>query len=414
MVINATQDSFQFSVGEARKSLERASAIFKLYNQAEKVRHATFESRHDYNQAMREAMYGWMTRWLKGEGEGKPIAEPKHTVESAQDLACFPDLKDRPKGFLFPASFAHREAQGHLKKLAGLTPMHAEDWDSTAVHLRSRLRTILGGLPEEIKPDAKIERATTDNQVRTVPVTLAVETGLSLSATLRFKTGVLGRIPACVLLHLDGRESALKHPLAGALVEAGWQVTAPDLRACGAAQPARDRVGGAPDHTSAQHGLWIGRPLLGQWLVDVRAILDWLALQPGLRKDRLAVAGIGQAAVVALCAGGLLEDRVHSVAALDPLVSYATSEPYAAGTRMGLLVPGLLRLADVPHLAALAAPRSVQIVGGVSPEGKTLPEKELLAAFGFTTSVYKAARAEKKLAIAVSRKVEDIVGGLSA
>src|SRR5262249_33814846 len=72
LVINATEDAFQFSVGEARKSLERAKAIYKLHDASEKVSHAIFESPHAYNQAMREAMYGWMTRWLKGSGTGKP------------------------------------------------------------------------------------------------------------------------------------------------------------------------------------------------------------------------------------------------------------------------------------------------------------------------------------------------------
>ena len=62
MVISATKDAFQFSVGEAKKSLERARAIFKLYGKEEKVAHAIFESPHAYNQAMREAMYGWMTK----------------------------------------------------------------------------------------------------------------------------------------------------------------------------------------------------------------------------------------------------------------------------------------------------------------------------------------------------------------
>jgi hypothetical protein len=61
MVINATKDAFQFSVGEAKKSLERARAIFKLSDAEEKLRHAVFESPHAYNQPMREAMYGWMT-----------------------------------------------------------------------------------------------------------------------------------------------------------------------------------------------------------------------------------------------------------------------------------------------------------------------------------------------------------------
>src|SRR5258708_33463669 len=58
MVINATKDAFQFSVGEAEKSVAAAKAVYKLYGAEEKVAHETFESPHAYNQAMREAMYG--------------------------------------------------------------------------------------------------------------------------------------------------------------------------------------------------------------------------------------------------------------------------------------------------------------------------------------------------------------------
>src|SRR6266511_5477214 len=46
MVVNATKDGFQFSVGEAKKSLARASEVFKLLGAREKVRQAVFESPH--------------------------------------------------------------------------------------------------------------------------------------------------------------------------------------------------------------------------------------------------------------------------------------------------------------------------------------------------------------------------------
>src|SRR5262249_22296645 len=65
LVINATKDAFQFSVAEALKSVLRARAVYKLYDTDDKLRHSTFESPHAYNQPMREAMYGWMTKWLK-------------------------------------------------------------------------------------------------------------------------------------------------------------------------------------------------------------------------------------------------------------------------------------------------------------------------------------------------------------
>src|SRR5688572_28617019 len=81
MVINATKDSFQFSVDEAKKSLARAAEIYALYKAGEKVKHVHIEAGHGCNKQMREAMYGWMARWLKIEGKGEPIEEPKFTAE---------------------------------------------------------------------------------------------------------------------------------------------------------------------------------------------------------------------------------------------------------------------------------------------------------------------------------------------
>src|SRR5262249_20017417 len=126
MVINATRDAFQFSVGEAARSIARARPVFKLLDAAEKLQHTTFESGHAYNQPMREAMYGWMTRWLKNEGTGKPIAEPKHQVETPEDLACFPD-EVRPPDYLLPPSFAARTARTLLARTATI-PDHVQAW----------------------------------------------------------------------------------------------------------------------------------------------------------------------------------------------------------------------------------------------------------------------------------------------
>ena len=75
MVVSATKDGFQFSVGEAARSIEHASAVFNLHGAGAKLLHRTFESPHASSQPMREAMYGWMTKVAcLGEGDGKPIA----------------------------------------------------------------------------------------------------------------------------------------------------------------------------------------------------------------------------------------------------------------------------------------------------------------------------------------------------
>lgn len=385
MVINATKDAHQFSVGEAKKSLERTKAIYDLHDKGDKLQHAVFESPHAYNQAMREAMYGFLTRWLKGEGKGTPIPEPTHTLEKVEDLACYPEGK-RPAGFVFPPDLAAREARRLVALHADAKLDHKEAWEAWTLNVLLRLEEALGNNPKEIKAEGKWSKET---------LTLTPEPGLEIDAVVR---GVpeMGRVPLTIVLHLDGKDAALAHAFTKSLKGA---ICAPDLRATGAAKPANDAIAGAPDHNSCEHALWIGRPLLGQWVVDVRALVDVLSRQPGIEASRVNLVGIGQAGVVALVAGALLGDRLNAVVAVDAPTSFLAPAAYPAGTRMGLLAPGILRAGDVPQLAALCAPRRLGIMGGIDGAGKKLDVKGLREAFAFTRKIYGLMKAEDRLLI---------------
>jgi hypothetical protein len=135
--------------------------------------------------------------------------------------------------------------------------------------------------------------------------------------------------------------------------------------------------------------------------------LDWLATRPECDPSRLAVVSIGQAAVVALCAAAL-DTRIASVGLLDPLTTLITEEAYAAGTHMGLLAPGLLTAGDVPHLAAMVAPRPLLVLGGRTPQGKSQSVDELKKAFSFTRKVYGLENADKHLAVEGTASPADV------
>ena len=92
----------------------------------------------------------------------------------------------------------------------------------------------------------------------------------------------------------------------------------------------------APDHNTAEHALWVGRPLLGQWVFDVLCLLDWLALQPTLDRRRILVAGIGQAGLVALVAAALLDSRVAGAMAIGTTAAYAPEEAYRSRHAHGI------------------------------------------------------------------------------
>ena len=168
--------------------------------------------------------------------------------------------------------------------------------------------------------------------------------------------------------------------MAAALRQDGWSLVTLDLRATGRLAVPSDKVGHAPDHNSAEWGLWIGRPLLGQWVHDVRRLLDALEAAGGARPRETVLVGLGPGGLVALAAAAT-DPRVSRVAAVGTLASYVSDEPYR-GQRLGVIVPGLLRdVGDVAHLAALVAPRRVVIAGGVSGGGKRLDAGPLREAY---------------------------------
>ena len=172
-------------------------------------------------------------------------------------------------------------------------------------------------------------------------------------------------------------------------------VVTPELRATGKRAWPRDKAVRAPDHNTAEWSLWLGRPLLGQWVADVRGVLDALAKKEcGLPKD-VAVVGIGPAGVVALCAAAL-DERITRVATVGTLASYVIESPYE-GQRLGIMAPGILRDAgDIPHLAALIAPRSL-IMAGTANEP-----------FGFTRRVYSLLKADGALTLLPPSTARDV------
>jgi dienelactone hydrolase len=412
MVINATQDSINFSVGEARKSLDRARAVYRLYGEPDRVAHVPFESPHAYNRPMREAMYGWMTRWLKGEGDGKPIPEPEHEVEKPEDLACYPPGQ-RPESFVFPTTFAAREADRLVAPFRDPHLDHPEAWESLAGTMRATLaeEVLAGGPKRPPRPAGRLGRSEDADGVLTASLKFQPEPGITLPGFVRLRRGEKDKRPAFALLHPDGQAEALKHPMAAALVERGAVVVSVDLRGTGATQPVEHTIGGAPDHNSAEHAVWLGRPLLGLWVYDVRYLLDWMAAQPGHDATRLVVVGIGQVGLVALCAAAV-DDRIAAVAAVDAPVTYVTEQAYGAGTRMGLLAPGILRVGDVPHLAALAAPRRLLVLGGTSPQGTPRTLRQLQDAYAFTRKAYGLLKAADQLKVVDEGRPADLTGFL--
>lgn len=403
MLINATRDSFQFSPGEAKKSLASARPVFDLYNKSAHAKHAIFESPHAYNSPMREAMYGWMTLHLKGEGDGNPIPEPKIKTEEPATLRCFPG-DTRPDTFISLPQFAAAEARRILKSRAA--PAHLESWEADRRFMLEGLtERVLGRFPQRGPLRLK---ATKDDNHTTDRLSFESEPGIRLSAE-RQRAGGKRLV---VLLDLDGGKSARESDLAKEIHKSGRDLVTLDLRATGESAYQRDSVGRSPDHNTAEWSMWLGRPLLGQWTFDVSRLLDAIeqSSKRSLPKETMLM-GVGGAGLVAILAAAF-DRRITRIAAVDLLGSYVSEIPYE-GQRLGIMAPGILRDAgDIAHLASLVAPRKLLIAGGRDSAGGRMSAKALKRNYAYTRQVYAVTGQHSAVTVTDSRSPRSILNGL--
>ena len=415
MVTSATQDAFQFSVDQATISVARADAVAGLLEPKGRasVKHTIIESPHHYNQPMREAMYGWMTLHLKGEGDGSPIAEPSMQTEEPETLRCFPG-DSRPDDYVTLPKFAFVEATRVLKERRNgpdrrlLESLNAAKSGSERAAVMApiveMLATTVGGMPNP----SPMKLLTSDVRPnKSADISFETEPGLELfarcdaapkSAGGESTAGSKADKIAIVIDIEAGSEKVFDGDHAKRLRSEGWTIVAPELRATGRFAIPGDKIGNAPDHNSAEWSLWIGRPLLGQWACDLRSTLNAVEAHYGLLPKEVAIVGFNSSGVIALTAAAL-DKRVSHVMAFDSLATFVSDQPYR-GQRLGLMVPGLLRdVGDVGHIAALIAPRRVTIYGGVNATSGQLSLQSLQGCYSVTAAAFSASKVPENLQI---------------
>jgi dienelactone hydrolase len=365
MVISAERDVYHFGPESARNALGRARPVFDLYEANDRLRHAVFDSGHDYNQAMREAMYGWMRRWLQQEGDGSPVPEPEFTPEDPEALRCFtPPF--RPARVMTTLRWVQDRAEA-WQSGGTLPPEAARQWNRRTRDLMAHLLR----LPEEPLAPRILTGTSHEYLIESEP-------GIRLPLTLQPSARPTGEW--ALLLHPGGRKAALAAPEAEALRREGIGTAALELRGCGDLTLPNQALGEAiPDHNLVEWSLWIGRPLMGQWIHDIRQVLTVLPEAIGARPDRLSLVGWREGALAAVLAAPLT--RARSVRAIElPASLVPDAAPHQV--RMVVFTPQLCLMGDVPQLVERARPRTVRVESAIRLDGAACTPEELARLFG--------------------------------
>ena len=369
MVINATRDAIQFSPEQAAISIKKSKPIFSLYEKPNNVKHAIFESKHDYNKEMREAMYGWMTLHLKNEGIGEPIPEPAHETMKPEELRLFPG-ESRPNDFTTLLQFAKIRSQWLVDEVN--QKWKSENWQEIQKQLTSSLKLKLNSKYR----GRRISKSLIELEGKKFKFRVHPEIGVEIATD--FQKGNKRKL--AVLINPDQLESEKFTKLSESLSQSGWSVLVPELRSTGRYQIPNDKIREAKDHNSVEWSLWNGIPLLGQWVTDVRTLIDVAENTENQKYQEVVLVGIHSGAMIAITSG-IFDQRVTKVAALNPLCSFVPNHPFDHD-RLGILVPGILKeVGDVSHLCGLLAPKKLLVASGHLADGKLLElsslEKEL-------------------------------------
>jgi len=383
LLATATQDFFD--IQGSWTSFREATRIFGILGQSERVNLVEYDTKHGYPKPQREAVTRWMSRWLLNKDSA--IIEPNFAIAKDADLQCTRtgqvlDSLQGKSAFQISAEYDQQFAQERSAKLA------KQPREETLKAIRKLI-----AVPDKV-PAATLKRADDrwleSGKLKYRKVLFETEQGIVIP-TLHFKAE---REAAYVILYIHGQGKAADAEPGGQFekfTKNGIDVLALDLRGMGETAPGV--ADGKPsffgvDSREVFLALHLNRPLLGQRVYDLLAVSEYLKTeQKEFPKVRTLVWAKGSAVPIALHAAAL-EPKIESVVTDGGVVSWsAVVRSPINYDQLTNVVPGALKVYDLPDLATLIAPRRLQI-RAVNPQGGTMKNADVRAAYADCIKAY--------------------------
>ncbi len=358
-------------IQNGQEEYQKLRSVYETFGHPDRLAWFATPLPHGLSYDMRMEIYRWFGRWLKG--DARPVAEEPPTSPERDEALFASESGNIVKSlhgetpFSLNRKLAVTKVHGDLEGLLGVTRPSADGMTSLA---RASYRA------DEIEAV----------EFRTAPA-VWVPAWL-YQPKQRSSSG-----PLVIVLEPNGRTAWHEGELYDLLASRGCVVCAPDLRNTGDSTPefGRGSARYTRPHNSDEDYGWssiiLGRPLAGQKVTDLLAMVRGLRSRAGLESRRVLVAARGTATVVAQFAAAL-DPSINALYLAGGLSSYqriVDSESYKYP--MGNFVPNLLRQTDLPDLARGMAPRRVVLAGAVDAMGAALPVDEVRSEYGNSSNV---------------------------
>lgn len=369
LVLVSERDAFgTYSPNYIENGLEefqKLRGVYERLGHPERLNWHSTPLPHGLAYEMRLQIYNWFEHWLKG--NTRPIEEEPPT---------------RPEE---DATLFVTDSGSVIRSFPGETPFSLNQKRKITLKT-ANLAELLGVEKIMPRPFAVLSASSFRNTKIEAVEFLSAPKGW-IPGWLYLPKKKLDSKPLIIVIEPGGRGSWHEGELYDDLASEGCPVCAVDLRGIGDLTPefGRNAARHARSHNSEEHYAWssliFGKPLLGQRVTDLLAVVEGLRTKSDLKNHRLIIAARGSMTVPALFAAAL-DSRVDAVYLSEGLVSFQNfvdTEDY--DYPFGNVVPNLLAYTDLPELAAGLAPRRVALAGTVNAARKRMSVKDVEAKY---------------------------------
>lgn len=350
----------------------RGKRIYDLLaaGESDRIREVDADVGHSDPPQFLKASREWMHRWLKGDSTPLPEPEANLPMEAPEALACLADL---------PSGASNFRIQDELTSPVKLRePRTHRDW------LRRR-EQVLAGLKENVFrwfPDRRgpvAARVSNPNAgwgtryAACKTVDLESEPGLWIHARLFSPLEPRGPVPWVIYVKEPGER----------FYTSDLDELLPFLGRCHLLEVRprfSEKTMSFGEFSDLERtAVWVGRTVGSMQVWDILRAIDWAWAQESLAADRWVLYGKNEFAALTLYAA-LLDERISEV---------VVSQPPSSHWRAPALL-NVLRVTDLPEVAACLVPRRLSFVGAAPP------------GFDLTRRVYALSRARDSLRVAGS------------
>lgn len=388
LLVNATTDD---NLNPTAGVWDLSTWLYKAYaahGVPQKLQTTMVKARHGYNQEQRELTYAWMLKWLGG--DASDYSEADFPVEQEEHLWCTPNgnlyrqpNRTQPHDLVVECLNRHRPRWPKVRTQSDLIK-HCR-------RIRASVTDVLRINADCPLPQAEQKTPRFVAGLKLTPVILKPEEGIVLPGLwIESKAGSRKQAKGPVLLYLSdkGKDALVnEEDMVRNLLKKGFgsrgagslRIFAVDLRGTGETAPGMEEK------------FWdflAGKPILGQRVTEVRAVVRWLS-QPAINAEGIYVWAEGLCALHAALAAPASslceakrrgEDAISGMVLEQPLLAFESIVTVRVPAfRHEIIAPGVLTKFDLPQVYQALCPAKVTLLnplaGDKSPASKAHADK---------------------------------------